>query len=106
MLDIAGGRVWAGSDAKGIGLIDDFGGLKTAIALAADKAELGDDYRVTEVLEQPEGFAAILASLNAQVRSTIKRTQLGVMEEEYERIREALSQEGLRMYCPYSVVLR
>ncbi len=104
VLDIAGGRVWAGSDAKGIGLIDDFGGLKTAIALAADKAELGDDYRVTEVLEQPEGFAAILASLNAQVRSTIKRTQLGVMEEEYERIREALSQEGLRMYCPYSVV--
>ena len=33
-LDIAGGRVWSGADALGIGLIDTYGGLKTAIALA------------------------------------------------------------------------
>lgn len=106
VLDIAGGRVWSGEDAKGIGLIDNYGGLKAAIALAVDKAELGDDYRVTEVVDEPEGFAAILASLNDQVRSAIKCSQLGVMSEDYERIREALSQEGLRMYCPYSVELR
>lgn len=106
VLDIAGGRVWSGEDAKGIGLIDNYGGLKAAIALAVDKAELGDDYRVTEVVDEPEGFAAILASLNAQIRSVIKSSQLGVMSEDYERIREALSQEGLRMYCPYSVELR
>lgn len=106
VLDIAGGRVWSGEDAKGIGLIDDYGGLKTAIALAVDKAELGDDYRVTEIVDEPEGFAAILASLNAQVRSVVKSSQLGVMTEDYERIREALSQEGLRMYCPYTVALQ
>ncbi|MDE6569887.1 MAG: signal peptide peptidase SppA [Alistipes sp.] len=102
-LDIAGGRVWSGEDAKGIGLIDTYGGLKTAIAAAVDKAELGDDYRVTEVLDEPEGWAAILASLNAQVRSAIKRTQLGIAASDYERIREVLSQEGLRMYCPYKL---
>lgn len=106
VLDIAGGRVWSGEDAKGIGLIDAYGGLKTAIATAVDKAELGDDYRVTEVLDEPEGWAAIFASLNAQVRSAIKRTQLGVAADDYERIREALSQEGLRMYCPYTVDIR
>ena len=32
VLDIAGGRVWSGEDALGIGLIDTYGGLKTAIA--------------------------------------------------------------------------
>jgi len=36
--DIAGGRVWSGDNALGIGLIDTYGGLKTAIAIAADKA--------------------------------------------------------------------
>ena len=103
VLEIAGGRVWSGEDAKRIGLIDEYGGLKLAIAVAADKAELGDDYRVTEVVEEPTGLAAILASLNAQVRTAIKSSQLGVMTEDYARIREALSQEGLRMYCPYTV---
>jgi len=103
VLDIAGGRVWSGEDAKGIGLIDAYGGLKTAIATAVDKAELGDEYWVTEVLDEPDGWAAIFASLNAQVRSAVKRTQLGVAASDYERIREALSQEGLRMYCPYKL---
>ncbi len=103
VLDIAGGRVWSGEDAKGIGLIDAYGGLKTAIATAVDKAELGDKYRVIEVLDEPDGWAAIFASLNAQVRSAVKRTQLGVAASDYERIREALSQEGVRMYCPYKL---
>ncbi|MCM1300575.1 MAG: signal peptide peptidase SppA [Alistipes senegalensis] len=103
VLDIAGGRVWSGEDAKGIGLIDAYGGLKTAIATAVDKAELGDKYRVTEVVDEPDGWAAIFASLNAQVRSAVKRTQLGIAASDYERIREALSQEGVRMYCPYKL---
>ena len=35
--DIAGGRVWSGTDALALGLVDTNGGLKTAIAIAADK---------------------------------------------------------------------
>ena len=34
VLNIAGGRVWSGDNALGIGLIDTYGGLKTAIAIA------------------------------------------------------------------------
>lgn len=41
VLEIAGGRVWSGEDALDIGLVDGIGGLREAIALAADKAELG-----------------------------------------------------------------
>ena len=53
VLEIAGGRVWSGADALEIGLIDGYGGLKAAIAVAADKAGLGDDFRVTEAVEPP-----------------------------------------------------
>lgn len=44
MVDSIGqGRVWAGTDAKEIGLVDEFGGMFDAIAYAADKAGISKD---------------------------------------------------------------
>jgi len=42
---IAQGRVWIGSRAQELGLVDDLGGLKDAIAIAAELSEI-DDYGV------------------------------------------------------------
>ena len=106
VLEIAGGRVRTGDDAKAIGLVDTYGGLTTAIAIAADKAGLGENFRVEEQVEQPEGLAAILAALQVQVRAKIKSSELGVLTADYERLREVLAQEGIRMYCPYTVKVR
>ncbi len=39
---IGQGRVWAGLDAKEIGLVDEFGGLNDAISFAAEKAGISD----------------------------------------------------------------
>ena len=103
---IAGGRVWSGADALGIGLIDTYGGLKTAIALAVDKADLGDNYRVTEVTETPTGFAAFIASLNMSVREAFTRSELGLMMKDYNTVREAFRQQGVLMYSPYKVEMR
>lgn len=106
VLDIAGGRVWSGEDALEIGLIDAYGGLTTAIALAADKAELGDDYRVVEKVDQPTGFAAILASLDARIKALAISSQAGIPEAELRQVREALGRQGIIMYSPYKVELR
>ena len=43
---IAQGRVWSGKQAQEIGLVDQLGGLDSAIAQAAKSAELGDDWQV------------------------------------------------------------
>jgi protease-4 len=43
----AQGRVWSGTRAKELGLVDELGGLDDAIALAAEKAGIADDYTVT-----------------------------------------------------------
>ena len=106
VLDIAGGRVWSGDNALGIGLIDTYGGLKTAIAIAADKAGLGDNFRVTEVIEQPTGFAAFISSLNVGIREAMTRSELGVMMKEYKQVQEATSQQGIVMYYPFKLELR
>ncbi|MDZ8067213.1 MAG: signal peptide peptidase SppA [Nostoc sp. DedQUE08] len=46
--EIAQGRVWSGEAAKEIGLVDEIGGLNTAIAYAVKEAKLGDDWEVQE----------------------------------------------------------
>jgi len=46
---IAQGRVWSGAQAKERGLVDRLGGLHDAIASAAARAKLGQDYQVRYV---------------------------------------------------------
>ncbi len=46
--EIAQGRVWSGTDAKKIGLVDEIGGLNDAIAYAAQAAKLGKDWELEE----------------------------------------------------------
>jgi protease-4 len=52
--EIAQGRVWSGTEAKNIGLIDELGGLEAAIKFAAEKAGLGRNYRLVEYPRQKE----------------------------------------------------
>lgn len=46
--EIAQGRVWSGGEALKLKLVDEIGGLDAAVKFAATKAELGDNYKVTE----------------------------------------------------------
>lgn len=105
VLEIAGGRVWSGEDALGIGLVDALGGLKTAIALAVDKAGL-TDYRVVEVRETPSGLAAMLTAMNVSVRKLFTRSALETVMGEYEKVREATRLQGILMYTPWKVELQ
>ena len=54
--EIAQGRVWSGEEALKIGLVDEMGGLAAAIKYAAEKAKLGDNFKVSEY-PRPRQFA-------------------------------------------------
>ena len=58
--EIAQGRVWAGRDAIGIGLVDEFGTLMDAIRYAADKAGL-KHYRIVRYPVKKKGLKALLS---------------------------------------------
>jgi len=49
---IAQGRVWSGDDALKVGLVDNIGGLEDAIAHAAEKVGLGEDFTLIQI---PDG---------------------------------------------------
>ena len=51
--EIAQGRVWTGSQAKAIGLVDELGGMERAVALAKQKAGIAADAEVELVAYPP-----------------------------------------------------
>jgi protease-4 len=55
---LAGGRVWAGTQAKAIGLVDEIGGVDDCLAVVAKKAEL-DDYQVIHRPSQSTGISLL-----------------------------------------------
>ena len=57
---IAEGRVWSGTRAKELGLVDELGGLDQAIAKAADFAELGKDYDVEIFPEDRDALTTLV----------------------------------------------
>ena len=63
--EIAQGRVWAGGDAIGLGLVDELGGLTDAIQYAATMAGL-EKYRLVEYPLVEPMYNRLLASLNEQ----------------------------------------
>ena len=102
VLEIAEGRVWSGEQAQQIGLVDTCGGLMAAIAIAIDKAEMGDNYQIVEVEEEMDGLMAIFNSLNIKVRQAMtSRTELGELYNEYRHLEQMVGKEGIYALCPY-----
>jgi protease-4 len=52
---VAGGRVWNGRDAKDVGLVDELGGLSSAVAFAQRRASLAEDAPLVIVRGAPWG---------------------------------------------------
>lgn len=64
---LAQGRVWMGSQAKANGLIDETGGLDTAINLLRRKARLADDAAVDlDVYPRPKSWFEVLMARNLE----------------------------------------
>ncbi len=103
---IGQGRVWNGVDAKQIGLVDDFGGLREAILIAADKAEIADDFRVSESVNAPSGLAAILGSIEARISERKLRAEFGEYCDQYRSIRSLMDNQGVQALWPYDIVLQ
>jgi len=103
MVDSIGqGRIWSGTDAKAIGLIDDFGGLSKAIELAADLAKISH-YRLLCLPEQKDPFEQILDELLGNEPSTMIRQALGEDYRYYEILKEIRQMKGVQARLPFEI---
>jgi protease-4 len=84
---IAQGRVWSGQDAKEMGLIDELGGLESAIAHAAQAAELGDNWQLQQYPKTNLFEERFLKRLTGDTRLT--RTENPLLDRRLEKLRHA-----------------
>jgi protease-4 len=76
---IAQGRVWTGQQAKEVGLVDELGGLDTAIAAAKQRARIPPDEDVDLVMYPPRRsfYEALAEQFGGPSGGSVLRTVLG-----------------------------
>ena len=99
---IGQGRVWSGSSAISIGLVDEIGGLETAIKGAAALAGLSE-YSLKElpVIEDP--YLKLLSQLGGELKMRMLRNELGEYSRYYNIMNEINEMTGVQARLPYFI---
>ncbi len=104
---VAEGRVWTGADALELGLVDVLGGLDDAIAIAAEKANLTDNYTIAEYPVQKDALTQLLEDLTGEnlsirlLKSKLSNTELSTLNSQLS----ILNLQGAQAIMPYRVEL-
>jgi protease-4 len=100
--NIGQGRVWSGTSALKIGLVDEMGGLKDAVSAAAKLAGVENYYvRELPVLEDP--YTRIISQLSGEVKMSILKSELGESVKYYNMVQELKRMSGIQMRLPYFI---
>ncbi len=102
---IGQGRVWSGSDAAGLGLVDTFGGLNDAVREAAALAGL-EEYRIIEKPEAADFYTKLLKQMTEEMRAKAIRNELGEISRYYFDLKEIISSGGILATMPYYLEIR
>lgn len=101
---IGQGRIWSGTDAKQIGLVDVIGGLETAKSIAAKMAGL-DNYRTVNYPEQKEFLQKLMEDFSADAKAYFAKEELGESYRYYAKLREVLNSQGIQARLPYELFI-
>ena len=101
---IGQGRVWSGTDAIGIGLVDELGGIDKAIAYAAEKAGL-TSYSIKEFPKQEDPLQNLFKTETQEYYTkAIMKKNLGSSYKYLEAIENISKIEGIQALMPMVVV--
>lgn len=106
---IGRGRVWTGTDALRIGLVDELGGLKDAIAYAAKKANIKDQKVLYYPFVKEDKLGEFLAQLEEKEETSINLRGTALPNsilKYYEQIKELESMQGIQMRMPFHVEIK
>lgn len=102
---IGQGRVWSGLDAIEIGLVDEIGGLGSAIASAAEMAEL-DLYKRKDLPEKEDPMMKLIQELSNQSYLKLFGFPVTTKAEKYYRsLEQAFEAEGVYTRLPVDIIV-
>ncbi|RFZ95024.1 signal peptide peptidase SppA [Mucilaginibacter conchicola] len=103
---IGQGRVWTGSQALKIGLVDRLGNINDAVASAAKKANL-KKYKLVSYPDQKSTLDRFGEGLSAEVSTRFVKAELGENYRVYEQIKGITKMMRTpQMRMPYDVVIK
>lgn len=105
--ELAQGRIWSGTTALELGLVDELGGIDQAITTAATLAELEeDDWQLREYPEATDWQRLFGDFLNTGPAPDPLMVQLQRIAEEMALVRTLNDPRGLYLLMPYTLDLR
>ena len=103
--DIAQGRVWSGVQASQNGLIDGFGGIKDAIALAADRAGVAAGFQVVPVLDEVSSIGQLFGAMVEAKEGWLGGNRLEEpLYRNYRHIMNVLEGAPIQAVLPYTLI--
>lgn len=102
--EIGGGRVWSGTRAKNIGLVDELGTLQDAINFAATKIKV-KDYSISSYPKKISPFQQIFKNLDEnEISARLIKNKIGTENYRlFEQITDPKLQQGVMMQMPFQI---
>jgi protease-4 len=102
---IGQGRVWSGTQAIKIGLVDTLGSIKVAMKIAAQKANLFD-YSVEELPRQMNPLHKFFSSMGADAGEAFLKEKLGVAYKPVQEIEKIQNTKGVQARMPFDLIIQ
>ena len=108
--NIARGKVWIGSKALEIGLVDEIGGIGRAIELAAQMAEIDEEEYGVKRINRDSDFGINFAGMMAKIASSViqvtgldffyqKNDLINEIEQSFDELSKMNDPNGIYMNC-------
>lgn len=101
---LAQGRVWSGTDAKRLGLVDELGNLEDAIAAAAELADI-KEFGIRTYPKYKTGFEKLMEDMGAaSAKAKQKAIEEEIGTETYQilkQIKSTMNQKGVQARMPF-----
>lgn len=102
---IGQGRVWIGTDAKELGLVDVLGGLNDAIRIAKDLAGIEGKAPILEYPKEKDPIEELFKGFSSTIKTRILKEELGHNYIYYNKAKKVLSYQGIQALLPYEVTI-
>lgn len=103
--EVAQGRVWTGTKAKEVGLVDKIGGLEDAIQMAANMTGL-EKYRLSEypkVKDPIQQFLDEFMNKDESIKAELFKSELGEFYPYYKNYKEIMDAKGVQARLPFII---